>query len=256
MEINLEYIVKQMEILKNPLCPLSWASEKYGIPLRRTDRLNGRFRKWALRFGKRKDVMTPTQIDRFEFELFLQFFKLVPIKFAAIQLGMSEKSFGEVVRLMQGNDELSYHMDLDDSNVIDGGVVENLVRFFPGLEKNVYGSQPDFCKALHQEIRNEYDLDVDPVFCETSELIDESPEYAYEYDALTSKPVSIKYQLWMDLGKPISLKPDACSILTYHACREKGLEIDLLGNYEDRIIPFAERMKSKSEAKKEWNVQP
>ena len=68
-----------------------------------------------------------------------------------------------------------------------------------------FGSRPEFCQALREEIHMEHGLDARPVFFETSEPIDPSPEYAYENDAPTSKPSGIKYRLWMDLGKPVAV---------------------------------------------------
>jgi len=87
-------------------------------------------------------------------------------------------------------------------------------------------------------------LDISRFWTKNPELIDELPDYAYEFDALTSEPMSIKYQLWIVLGKPVILKSDACSMLTYFQCKDK-LEINLLGNYDDRIRFIEEKIISK-----------
>jgi hypothetical protein len=241
--IDINHIKRQLEILKTPFCPLDWASEKYGINFLAEDQLTGRFRKWAIRFKNRKDVMTSVHIDRFAFELFLQHSKLIPLKYASIQLGMSEESLKTVIKKMQTDGEFPYLVDLD-SSVIEGSLIENLVQMFPQLDKTIFNSQPELCKGIHEAIKTELEINVEPIFCKTSKLIDESPDYAYEYDALTAEPMSIKYQLWLDLGKPIILKPDACSMLTYFQCKD-NVEINLLGNYDDRIRPIEERIRSK-----------
>ena len=68
---------------------------------------------------------------------------------------------------------------------------------------------------------------------------DEPPEYAYEFDMLTSEPVSVRYQLWLDIGKPVRLKPDVCSVKTYFL-HKKLLRDYLFGNYDIRLEEMEE----------------
>ena len=254
VKTEIHHIKKQLEILEKRICPVSWASEKYGIDFDYDKRLAGRFMKWASTFENRKDVMGPTFIDRFSFELFLQYFKLVPLKYASIHLGMTVRSFENVLRKMDADGEFSHNLDFD-SKVIEDTLVGNLIRHFPKLDGISFVSQTEMCQALHEEIENEYELEVEKVFCETSKLIDEPPyQYAYEFDALTLEPMSIKYQLWMDLGKPIVLKPDACSVRNFHHCKMNRLELKLMGYYDDQIAKI-EKMIMEKEAVKEQDVQ-
>jgi len=117
-----------------------------------------------------KDVMNPMYIDRFAFELFLQHFKLIPLKYASIQLGMSEDSLKTVIKKMQTDGEFPYQVDIDSSKVIEVSLIENFVQLFPQLDKTIFSSQPARCKDIHEAIKKEFRIEVKPIFCKTSEL--------------------------------------------------------------------------------------
>lgn len=243
--MDMHSIETQLKKLMNARCELDWASEKYGIDFNAEKHLLGRFRAWASRFKNINDVMDSTTIDRFVFESFLQFSKLIPLKYAAIQLGTDEVSLKEVIKKMQADGMLPYHTDFDSSQIIEEPLIDNFTKLFPQLNGSIFSSHSSICKAIHESVKNDLKIDVKPLFCKTSKLIDDSPEYAYEFDALTSEPMGVKYQLWMDTEKPIILKPDACSMLTYFECEKQKIKIKLLGNYNDRLYSVYEKIKSK-----------
>jgi hypothetical protein len=245
--MDMHSIETQLKKLKNARCKLDWASGKYGIDFNAEKQLLGRFRAWASRFKNINDVMDSTTIDRFVFESFLQFYKLIPLKYAAIQLGTDDVSLKEIIKKMQADGMLPYHADFDSLQIIEEPLIDNFTKLFPQLNGYIFSSHSSRCKAIHEAVKNDLKIDVKPLFCKTSELIDDSPEYeyAYEFDALTSEPMGVKYQLWMDTEKPIILKPDACSMLTYFECEKQKIKIKLLGNYDDRLYSVYEKIKSK-----------
>jgi len=61
-------------------------------------------------------------------------------------------------------------------------------------------------------------------------------DYARDWDAITLEPVSLQYQVWLDLGKPINLRPDCCSTLFY--AQERDVLHDyVMGTGEPDIPP-------------------
>lgn len=245
--MDVKRIQKQLEKLKNPVCELDWAQKKYGIDFRANKQLLGRFRAWALRFKYRKDVIDSMRIDRFAFETFMHFSKLIPLKYAAIQIGTDEISLKKIMTEMQDRGLITYQIDLDFAEIIEESFVKNFAQLFPQLDGMIFDSHSSFCEAIHDVVHRDLQIKLKPLFCVTSELIDESPEYAYEYDALTDEPMGVRYQLWMDTEKPIILKPDACSMLTYFRCKNH-FEIKLIGNYyyDDRMIDVKKKLMSKN----------
>lgn len=241
--MNVKRIQQQLEKLKNRFCELDWAQKKYGIDFRANKQLLGRFRAWALRFKYRNDVIDSMFIDRFAFESFMQFSKLIPLKYAAIQIGTDEISLKKTIKKMQAQGLIPYQVDLDFSEVIEESIIRNLAQLFPQLDGMIFNSHSSFCEAIHDVVKSDLEINLKPLFCVTSELIDDSREYAYEFDALTDEPMGVKYQLWMDTEKPIILKPDACSMLTYFRCKNK-IKIKLIGNYDDRMKAIEHKLKS------------
>lgn len=52
--------------------------------------------------------------------------------------------------------------------------------------------------------------------CSASKALRKNPpDVAYERDIITREPIGFSHQVWLDFGKPLALKPDACSIITF-----------------------------------------
>ncbi len=241
MVIQFNDIEKQLDALKTPWCDQNWASVLYGLELRKEELLLGRFRTWAMRFKKKKNVMNSGGIDRFAFESFLQFSQLLPFRYAAARLGMTEASLREILDKMSAEGILSYNMTQDTQGTVSKRLVDDFVQFFPRLSREMPDEHSEYCRRLHETLRTELNIEIESLICDTSKQFrDEPREYAYEFDMLTSEPVSVKYQLWLDIGKPVSLKPDVFSVKTFFS-HKKLLKNHLFGNYDIRLEEMEEK---------------
>jgi hypothetical protein len=91
-----------------------------------------------------------------------------------------------------------------------------------------FTSHNNFCLRIHDAIEQTFQLKIEPEFDVTSRFLSNDQnewDYAHDWDAITLKPVSLQYQVWLDLGKPMNLRPDCCSKLFY------VLEKDILKDY-------------------------
>jgi hypothetical protein len=107
---------------------------------------------------------------------------------------------------------------------LDAVVSEPLIRdfrdLFPRLERRTFSDHNESCRHIHRAIRAEYHVKVEPLHCVTSMALEEDPPlFAYELDVITGEPVSLKYQVWLNLGKAMNLRPDCCSLKLYWAER-------------------------------------
>jgi hypothetical protein len=92
------------------------------------------------------------------------------------------------------------------------------------------------CRALHDAIRTELDVKVEPLLCVTSRILDpEEPDVAAAFDAITLDPVGLRYQVWLNTDKPVNLRADVCS-LKFYAQHERELRKRILqGSQPNRI---------------------
>ncbi len=93
---------------------------------------------------------------------------------------------------------------------------EDLTRHVPGLRFRTFSDHNAFCERLHGELQNAIGLQVEPLFCATSDRLQEYPRwFAAHFDCLTLEPLSTKHSAWLDFRKPLYLPPDRCSKLVY-----------------------------------------
>ena len=98
---------------------------------------------------------------------------------------------------------------------------EDLVRDLPRLRFRLVSDHNEFCRRLHTELEKMLQIQVLPLFCETSEILGEEPkQFARDFDCMTLKPLSGRHQVWLDFRKPLNLGPDRCSKLFYAENRE------------------------------------
>jgi len=210
--------------LSSEFSPAPVLMELYGVTFP-DQKLLGSMRAWVNRIRRNKALeSTDGKISRYVFENYLQQRNLVPIKLAAYQLGMEVDSFKEVVGALeyQGHAEACFSAVSDQ--LVDEAVIRRFTRFFKGTAHTIFSNHTSLCSALHSSIREELGIDVEPVYCETAQELGE-PDFAHEVDAITSKPIGIRFQVWLDFGKPGNLRPDACSMYFYSKNR------DLLSKY-------------------------
>ena len=201
---------KRLKALEGRWCDQKLLDELYGIHLP-DEALIGRFRSWAARFRQNKTVAKRNHAyDRHALEGYFQFNKLLPLKWAAARLGMEQESFENLLNVL-GEQSLIMR-DVTDQTVHEI-VVRDIHKFFPALSYKVFSDHNDFCRNLHKAVREEsLGLEIKPVRCVASGAFGEDPpDYAYDFDCISSEPVGLRRQVWLDFGKPVNLKPDVCS---------------------------------------------
>ena len=205
----------------------------YGI--RKDDAaLWGSFRSWSSRLRRPLKVLSPDQVHRHAFESYLQRSGLLPIKQAAARLGMTKDSFENVLTVIEASDPLVASMQSFSRQLISESLLRSFHERFPKLRNTTFSSQDSYCSAIHKELKKDFNIDVEDLRCITSKLLDDKPDYAYEFDCFTDEPIGLRYQVWLDFKKPINLRPEACSWNLYVE-REKDLKGLVLGGDEPSI---------------------
>lgn len=198
----------------------------------------GRVRAWARRLSRNAEVERPGAVNRHVLENFFQIAGVIPLKWAAVRLGMEAASFDELLgKLVEGRviDE-RYYLDGNAPKLIDTALIKSFYKLFPGLENRIFGDHDDLCSRMHREIQRDYGIEVVPLKCVTAVKLHgfNSADYAYEYDAITLAPIGIRYQVWLDFNKPMNLRPDACAMLFY-AAERRALQRYLFGGTEPEL---------------------
>jgi hypothetical protein len=193
----------------------------YGLGAVPSEEVMGRYRAWWRRLrgvvGERED-----RIDRFLLETFFQRTKLLPRKWAAARLGMTARSFEDVLDRLDLEQVVARTEIEPVSFLVHEGQIRDFHEFFEATRMRTFSSHGDRCRRVHEAIRIAYDIEVEVLYDVTSQTLGENPpKIAYEFDALTGDPVSMAYEVWLDLGKPMSLRPDCCSLRLYALEREE-----------------------------------
>lgn len=196
-----------------------WATHEtieliYGLD-RDDDLVWAEFRVWGARLRKRRDILRPGEVNRHALESWLQHQRLLPRKLAATRLGMTNESLQSVVDKLESQGRLIVSGLSRSNDLLSESFIRDLPRLFDDLATALFADHDDQCSALHSAIKAELGVDVEPVFCVTAAALGEAGRYAYQHDHLTNEPVSLPYQIWLDTKKPMNLRPDVCSLLTY-----------------------------------------
>lgn len=189
--------------------------EIYGLDLSRDNSLTVQFKLWAGRYDKDLTAIG-TDVDRWLFQAFLQDRELVPIVIAAPQLGLLVQDFEGTLQKMK--DE-SYISPAELGGVFPSVFPKNFIRDLPerlpSFPRKTWGKRSSYVRAFHVAVAEDLDLSPTLLLCSAAEkLKDAEPEVSIERDIITTDPIGIHYQDWMDFKQPIALKPDACSIFT------------------------------------------
>jgi len=213
--------IKKLKVLQTQWIDPKLLTDLYGIRLP-DESLLGMFRAWAGRFRRMKVVEQNNHLyDRHALERCFQFHRLLPVKWGAARLGMERDSFVELLEILDQRSLIIRNVGNFTDQLIEESLIRDMSKLFPGLPNTVFGDHSDYCRNLHQAIHNDFGISVRPLRCVTSETLgDDPPDYAYEFDVITSEPIGTRYQVWLDLGKPICLKADACSLRLFAAEQE------------------------------------
>lgn len=234
--------------LLHPIWSFQQIEDWYGITLFATPQtFLTHFQKWAS--THREDPSAAIEqgnLNRFDLELFMQDRGLVGVRAAAILLGMEVDSFRATLKAAEGHElitEQEASGAFPAADIFQASFIGDFYKRFPKLTNFTFSSFPSFCLRLHAAITDGLSVLVTPAFCPTSIKIKEpTPDIGHDWDAITNEPIGLPFQIWLDTRKPIQLKPDICSWLTYSRFE------DILKGYAD-VSMDAEYQKHRDELK-------
>lgn len=178
------------------------------------------FRRWSRLLRRPLDVIKGDHVNRFALEYYFQKQKLLPSKWAAARLGMTQDSLEDALQAA-ARDRISTTFRTGD-DLLPQDLDQIWIQILPPLQSTIFSSHNSFCRKLHEAIAIELGVSVAPEHCVTSAALGEQqmdagdgPDYSYSYCILSDQPIGIRYRIWLDLGKPINLAPDFCSYVTY-----------------------------------------
>lgn len=210
-----ESITRRLKALRQEFVSPGLIESLYGLEeFGAETELGKRFSAWAERhYREDQEPFDGEKIHRWRLETFFQNKELLPVKWAAVRLGMTEESLEEVVQALER--EKLLEPDTIRDGLIRENAVEGLQKNFESLRRRIFADIQDFCSSLHEAIRDELNVEVTPLYCVTSETLrEEDPLYAQGFDSLTDEPTSSHYEHWLETGKPNFLRPDTCSTVT------------------------------------------
>jgi hypothetical protein len=209
----------RLAALQQAWCRADFVQELLGIDVPGDPRLQRAFRTWSSRFLADDDVLHTSldglQVDRHALETFLVQNGLTSWKSASVYLGMPMVTLQEIVRRLEGAGVETEIASTVSDQVVRQREAARLFRAFPALRTRIFSDHSRMCRALHEAVRTDLAIDVTPVVCVTSAILDAEPDIAASFDAITFDPVGLRYQVWLETNKPVNLQPDVCSLLFY-----------------------------------------
>jgi hypothetical protein len=170
----------------------------------------------------------PQVIDRCKFELFLHTRQWITRKSAALGLAVTEDSLDRILKAAKDHHVIAA---TEWQGVFPGVYAEELItgfyKRFNGIRSTTFPHLDAFYTRLHDEIQETLGETARPVFCPTSKVFGQR-HYATSADIITGTPMSQWSVVFLDTQKPLQLRPDACSALTYFK-HEAVLRDALLG---------------------------
>jgi hypothetical protein len=154
--------------------------------------------------------------DRNQLEKYCQRVELVPLSIAAAQLAIKLNQF---TTLLEKIPDMEGFLVVSNPWASKSFVHRNFLRDFhkgfPNLRRTVFSNYPAYINSIHRELRNTLGMEIDMTKDKTSEKLGELPNPGYEIDCLTDEPVAMNHIILLDTRKPIQLRPDVCSWITY-----------------------------------------
>lgn len=234
-EISPEQIANRLGDLQREYADPELVDKLYGLEIDPAASVGQKFKAWAdQHYTNGSPSFDDGAVHRWKFETFLQKKGFLPVRWATAKLGMTLESFREL------GDELIQRHLLDwsvDKPLIREDDVHDIRDNFESLRLTVFESHQSFCSALHDAVDEQFGLEIEPLYCATSESFGEDPlAYAHGFDSLTDEPVSLQYEHLLKTNKPMHLRPDTCSRRTLEQHRNlledylfPGEEVDETG---------------------------
>lgn len=210
----------RLQQLLNPIWSFQQIKEWYGIDASASQSFLAQYRIWAETFREDQNaVIMQGSLNRFYLELFLQHRGLVGVRAAAIQLGMDVDSLRATLNAAKNANLITDQEAVGafpNAHVYLASFISEFYSRFPALAKFTFSSYSSFCRRFHKEIKEVLNVPVKPALCVTSlKLQEDSTDFGRDLDAITEEPIGLGFKVWINTNKPIQLKPDYCSWLTY-----------------------------------------
>lgn len=201
-----EIELQRLAWLQQPEVPIQFIRDLYGVDCA-NDRVIAAFGAWLASRGKR--AAGTESANRHQLETFLQVNRLEAINFAAARLGMTAGSLREVLEHLSA---LGLTRQYEAKpGLIEEELKEDLIRTLKTVRHRTFGDHSSFCERLHADISEQLGLDVQKLWCATTQWLDDQREYANTFDYITLEPLSTRHQVVLDTGKPMNLALDRCS---------------------------------------------
>jgi hypothetical protein len=186
--------------------------------------------RWDRLLRRPRDVLKEGKIRRFALETYFQHKKLMPARWAGARIGMDNHSFDEIIQVVEERG-LSEEFRTN-TGLVSEAIDRLLIQILPPLQNRIFSDHDNFCRRLHEVIKDEWGLAIQPLHCVTAVALKER-DYSYAFCMLTDQPVGLRYRVWLDLGKPMNLPPDTCSYVAYFD-NQALLASALLGSQPER----------------------
>jgi len=192
-----------------------WVSEKFlveylGVPWPPSEEFIYDYDKWQ--HSRKRQSGADGKVSRWDVEAFLRDNRLQSLPWAAVSMGMTEDSLQKLlIDLPEIGLRRNYVLY---PGFVDDALADDLIRSLKGMRFRTFGSHNSFCEMLHAILRDSHSVEIETSPCTTSVELGEDPvQFASQFDSITLDPLCVRHMVWLDLGKPISLKPDRCSKL-------------------------------------------
>ncbi len=231
-----------LALVKERRWPLDFATRYYGLDFNPEARGRRDYELW-MRQRKHPEPLKGDTIDRWWLETFLQNRNLMPLKWMALQLGMTVESLRNLRRKMdEVGPLLAYHVSPD---LIGKSFEDDLLAELPQYRFRTFSDHDDFCRHLHDWTSERYTLPIEQEVCMTSRHVGRGTDYAKYIDIITHEPLSPRYQMWLDFGKWMTLPPDRCSVLLFAAHRG-DITPYVAGREPPDVPPEVEKVKAEA----------
>lgn len=197
--------------------------------------LEGRLVAFARQHRRKTPALHGEQVSRHTLEGFLQEYALLPARSAALRLGMTGASFEATLAALETRG-LLLPGDIWPNGLVRVELVDRMPSRIPDLtEHPVFNSQTSYCLWVHGLLRDRLGVEVEQCHCATSISLGQSPpELAFDLCCISHEPVSLKYRVYMNFGKPLRLPPDVCAL---HVLARNRAELEpfVLGSMPDLL---------------------
>lgn len=168
--------------------------------------------RYISQFSTTKKLYFSGLINRASIEVYLDKYKLVPVVTAAARNGMTLQSYLETLLFLKEQGDPNLISFNENTVFVNEDYSKKLYSFLPtGKSISIFSDHNSSCRYLHKTLRK-LGLHPKATYCETSIILKkDEPDFSFDLDIFTRKPIGLRYKVDLGLNKPIFALPDACS---------------------------------------------